>query len=333
MAKGGATVGVVGAGSLLGREILGLLESERSAVADVRLFSRTSQGTKLEWRRASQDVRPLDAAALSGPGLHLVVFCTGEARSRQWAPIAARGGRPVVDLSSAFRLDPAVRLAGSGPVSPPNGEGPSIVGVPGAMASLAGRLLAPLRDAAELREVAATLLVPASGAGAAGVRELGKQAGALLSASRRVAARRFPHRIAFNLIPEVRGLVGGEDRAEASFVAELRRLLGLSKLPILATAVRVPVFFGAAASLALRFAAPLAPSRARALLDGAPYVKLLDDPDGHVYPTAALAAGDESVLVGRIRGDGVSGLQLFAALDPVRHAAAVAVRTALDLLR
>jgi hypothetical protein len=46
---------------------------------------------------------------------------------------------------------------------------------------------------------------------------------------------------------------------------------------------------------------------------------------------ASLAAGDDAILVGRIRGGG-RRLQLFAAVDSVRLVARIAVQTALALL-
>jgi aspartate-semialdehyde dehydrogenase len=48
---------------------------------------------------------------------------------------------------------------------------------------------------------------------------------------------------------------------------------------------------------------PLSAEEARALLEGAPGVEVVDDPPSHGYPTARAAAGRDEVFVGRIRRD------------------------------
>jgi aspartate-semialdehyde dehydrogenase len=282
----------------------------------------------LDWRGDDLDVEKLSEERLEG--LPLVIFCPGERRSLRWAPLAAKHGAAVVDLSAARRLAPDTHLAGLDDLPAGSAKG-RIVSVPGASALMAARLLAPLERPAGLKGVTATLLVPASGGGAAGLKELGKQSAALLG-SAKVRTKRFPHRLAFNVIPEVVGLDGAEDRGEAMFRNELRRLLGAPELPIAATALRVPVFFGMCAVFSLELARPFDVGAARELWREQAGVKLLDDPAAHVYPMASLAAGDDAVQVGRIRGNGLR-LQLFAAVDQLRLVAKVAVQTALALLR
>jgi aspartate-semialdehyde dehydrogenase len=48
---------------------------------------------------------------------------------------------------------------------------------------------------------------------------------------------------------------------------------------------------------------PLPPGEARALLEAAPGVAVVDDPANHGYPTARAAAGRDEVFVGRTRQD------------------------------
>ncbi len=328
MAQRGATVGLVGAGSLLGREILGLLEGETARIGEIRALSEKAAGAQLEWRGEELDVETLSDELLAE--LPLVVFCPGERRSTRWASHAADSGAAVVDLSAARRLEPETQLVGLGEVPTGSAKG-RVVSVPGAAALMGARLLAPLERPAGLKGVTATLLVPASGGGAAGLKELGKQSAALLG-SAKVRTKRFPHRLAFNVIPEVVGLEGAEDRSEAMFRNELRRLLGAPELPVAATAVRVPVFFGMCAVITVELARPFDVGAARELWRHQPAIKLLDDPGAHVYPMASLAAGDESVQVGRIRGGG-QRLQLFAAVDQLRLVARLAVETVLALSR
>ena len=91
---------------------------------------------------------------------------------------------------------------------------------------------------------------PASGAGRAGVAELEREARDLLGLTEPDPAARFPHRLAFNLIPQVGSF--GEDGAtdeEAGIARDARRVLGDPGLRLTATAVRVPIFYGQAAAV------------------------------------------------------------------------------------
>ncbi|HUB09422.1 MAG TPA: Asd/ArgC dimerization domain-containing protein [Myxococcales bacterium] len=326
MAKRGPAVGVVGAGSLVGREILNLLEGV-PAVAEIRALSDRMAGTALEWRGGDLTVEDLDDEGLAE--LAVAIFCPGEKRSRRWAQVAADKGAAVIDLSAARRLDPATGLAGAREAAlPARGR---VVSLPGAASLLAARLLEPLERPAGVQALEATLLLPASGAGAAGVRELSRQSAKLLS-SGQSPARRFPHRLAFNVIPEVMGFEGQEDRAELAFRRELRRLLGAPELTVTVTAVRVPVFFGLCAALTVQLARPLDAGAARELWQGRAGVELIDEPSQHLYPMASLASGYDGVLVGRLRSAGPR-LSCFAATDPLKLIGRAAVQATLAALR
>ncbi len=99
-----------------------------------------------------------------------------------------------------------------------------------------------------------------------------------------------------------------------------------------ATALRVPVFFGLCAALTLELAHPLDAGRVRELWQGRTGLLLTDDPGRHVYPMASLAAGQEGVLVGRLRSEGPR-LSLFAAADPLALIAGVAVQAVTAALK
>ena len=68
----------------------------------------------------------------------------------------------------------------------------------------------------------------------------------------------------------------------------------------------------------------LSPERARELLDAAPGVTVLDDPDAALYPLAIDATGHDDVFVGRIRRDPghERALDLWIVADNLRKGAA-----------
>jgi len=164
-----------------------------------------------------------------------------------------------------------------------------------------------------------------SGAGQKGIDELEAQTRGMF-AMQEPEAKKFPHRIAFNLIPEI-GPTGahGYTEEEMKLVNESRKILGIPDLPVSATCVRVPVFYCHAEAAHLTFERELSPDQARDLLKRAPGVKVLDDMKEHIYPMPMLAAHDDDTLVGRIRKDLAlpNTLALFVVSDNLRKGAAL----------
>ena len=185
-------------------------------------------------------------------------------------------------------------------------------------------VLKPLHDAAGLSKVIVSTYQSVSGAGQKGIDELETQARALFSMGE-VTPQKFPHRIAFNLLPEIGKDSGnGYTEEEMKMVNETRKIMGLPGLPVSATCVRVPVFYCHSEAANLFFQKPLAPDEARRILRKAPGVKVVDDLKEHIYPMPLLGAGDDDTLVGRIRVDLTvpNGLALFVVSDNLRKGAA-----------
>ena len=139
------------------------------------------------------------------------------------------------------------------------------------------------------------------------MQELREQTHALLHDAESPPAEVYPHRIAFNVLPQVETFKGGDDYTteERKMMAETRKILGASEeeLGISATCVRVPVLNGESESVNVQTREPLSPEECRELLARAPGVVVVDAPADGVYPLASEAAGRDEVLVGRIRRD------------------------------
>ena len=108
-------------------------------------------------------------------------------------------------------------------------------------------------------------------------------------------------------------------------MAETRKILGRDDVAISATCVRVPVYTGHSESVNVQTREPLSPEECRELLAGAPGVQVLDDPGDAIYPLAIDAAGNDDVLVGRIRRDPSHDrcLNLWVVGDNLRKGAAL----------
>jgi aspartate-semialdehyde dehydrogenase len=114
-------------------------------------------------------------------------------------------------------------------------------------------------------------------------------------------------------------LEGDEFSEESKLRAETRKILSLPELPIQATCIRVPVLVGHGQAAWVETEEPLSPEDAGAVLAAAPHVRLAE------FPTAKDAAGEDEVLVARIRPDMTEGhgLALWSVCDNLRKGAAL----------
>jgi len=331
-------VAVAGATGAVGREMLKVLEERELPVAElVPLASERSEGHKIEFRGEELTVRRLKPDSFEG--VDIALFSPGAAVSREFAPHAARAGAVVIDNSSAFRMDADVPLV----VPEVNPRAVELALKPGGRRIIANPncstiqlvvMLKPLHDAAGLERVVVSTYQSVSGAGQKGIDELEAQSRALFSMAEATPAK-FPHRIAFNLLPEIGAPASnGYTEEEMKMVNETRKILALPDLRISATCVRVPVFYCHSEAANLTFREELTPDRAREILRKAPGVKVVDDLAQHVYPMPLLGAGNDDTLVGRIRKDlsQERGLALFVVSDNLRKGAATNAVQIADLL-
>jgi aspartate-semialdehyde dehydrogenase len=147
----------------------------------------------------------------------------------------------------------------------------------------------------------------------------------------------LPKQIAFNVIPQVDVfLENGYTKEEMKMVHETRKILEEPRLAVSATCVRVPVFVCHSEAVWIETQRPLSVGQARKLLARAPGVRLVDEPLSGRYPLPIAAAGQDDVLVGRLRKDKSvrNGLALWVSGDNLRKGAATnAVQIAELLIR
>jgi aspartate-semialdehyde dehydrogenase len=289
-----ARVGVIGATGAVGGVLRDLLRDWH----DVRYFaSARSSGTELDGRR----IEEATPEALASGALDLCFFAIGASASLELVPHAVRGGAVAIDKSSAWRMKPDVPLV----VPEVNGdralEHHGVIAVPNCSTIQLLVALKPLHDAAGLRSVRVATYQSVSGAG--------KQA------MERLRAEEVHEH-------DLRGdwdIEGDEFEEEAKIREETRKILGLPELPVQATCVRVPVLVGHLEAVWIETDEALLPEHALGLLAAAPGVRVVD------FPSPALAAGGDEVLVGRVRRDPATrnGLALMVAGDNLRKGAAL----------
>lgn len=258
-------------------------------------------------------------------GIDIAFFAIDSDLAREFCPVAASAGAVCIDSSSAWRMAPDVPLV----VPEVNPDAIARYTSKGIIASPAGATvqlvvaLKPLHDYAVVRRVVVSTYQAVSSGGKEAIAELQKQVVDLLN-GRQAKGKIHPHRIAFNCLPHVDTFgANGYTNEEMALMAETRKIL-TAELSITATTVRVPVFYGDSASVNVAAERKLTVAKARELLQNAPGVKLHDDPVRNVYPMPSDAAGQDLVLVGRLREDDSTenGLNLWIAADNLRRGVA-----------
>ena len=320
------TVAVVGATGAVGETMLAILEERNFPVGElIALASERSAGTTIRFR--GQDIVVRELATFDPKGVDIALFSAGGATSKEHAPRFAAAGAIVVDNSSAFRYDDDVPLVVA-EVNPdamktvPRG----IIANPNCSTMQMVVALAPIHRAVGIERINVATYQSVSGGGRSAMEELGRQTAALLN-GQGAEPQRFPVQIAFNLIPHIDDFQdNGYTKEEMKLVWETRKILGDESIQVNPTAVRVPVFFGHSEAVHIETRHKISAAQARALLEAAPGVKVVDDRQAGGYPTPVThASGDDAVFVGRIRED-IShprGLDLWIVSDNIRKGAAL----------
>jgi aspartate-semialdehyde dehydrogenase len=295
-------VAVVGATGAVGTRMLAVLREREFPAQTLRAFaSERSAGREVGDGVTVEAL--VDSADLSG--IDLALFSAGGAISEAWAPRFVEAGAVVVDNSSFWRMHDDVPLVVS-EVNPDAIESHrGIVANPNCSTMQMVVALKPILDTAGIERIVVSTYQSVSGTGQKAVEELLNQSHMLLHEQAPEEPSVYPHRIAFNVLPQVEKFKDGDDYTteERKMMAETRKIFGQDDLGISATCVRVPVLVGHSESVNIQTREPLSPEECRELLSNAAGVVVVDNPADGIYPLAIDAEGRDEVLVGRIRRD------------------------------
>ncbi len=331
-------VAMVGATGAVGEALLSILEEREFPVGEfLPLASERSAGETIRFRGRDVNVREL--AKTDFDGIDIAFFSAGGSVSREHAPRAAAAGAVVIDNTSEFRYADDVPLVVSevNPHAIAEYTNRNIIANPNCSTMQMLVALAPIHRAVGIERINVATYQSVSGAGRSGMEELGRQAAALLN-FQQVEPEKFPAQIAFNVIPHIDVFEdNGYTREEMKMVWETRKILEDEAILVNPTCVRVPVFYGHAEAVHVETREKLDAATARALLEQAEGVVVVDERKPGGYPTpVGQAAGKDPVFVGRIREDisHPSGLDMWVVSDNIRKGAALnAVQIAEILVR
>ncbi len=298
-------VGVLGATGAVGSTILQVIAEREFPVSElVPLASSRSAGRRVKF--GMEQVVVVEVADESIQGLDLVLSSAGGAVSAEWAPKMVEAGAVVVDNTSYWRMHPDVPLVVSEVNPDAVSDHSGLIANPNCTTMQMMVALAPIQREIGIERLVVSTYQSVSGTGQKAVDELLEQSRAVLNGET-PEAHVYPHPIAFNVVPQVESFKDGDDYTteERKVMAETSKILGVGpdKLRVSATCARVPVVTGHSVSANVQTAKDFSPEECRELLAGAPGVVVMDSPEAGVYPLATDVAGQDEVLVGRIRRD------------------------------
>ena len=326
MAEGMYRIGVVGATSLVGKELSDELQESLLAASDFVLFDEDEAlGQIAAVGDEASFVQRIEEDSFKG--MDFVFFAGDEAETKKHWPAARKAGASLVDLTGALEGEPGVVVRAPLATGGAKALGLETVAVVPAttaavmLALLAGRLA----KAGEVRGFAATVIEPASQHGREAMDELHQQTVNLLG-FQELPKEQYDAQVAFNVLPAL------GDEGKISLAAEEARILkhyaGLGTLPELTLMlVQAPVFHGYTASVLVDFAgAPTVVDVEGALTgEGVDVVGQESDP-----PRNLSGAGQEDVMV-RVKGAGTGRFWLWVAADNLKLGALNAIACALEL--
>lgn len=316
-------VAVTGISSLLGENLLEILESRAFPVARLVLTDPGEvKGRSVMFSGHATRVVSADTADFTG--VDLVFNCQPGALPDQFSASQLVGNVCVIDLCPD--IDVAQTASCVVPEVNPELINASVPGgyyvSPAAAVVTAAAALASLHQRFKLLRLNIISLSSVAEAGKKGVQALASETAKLLN-GRDAEADFFGQQIAFNLLPFTgRVLESGATDSEAQIIAQLRRVLNDDQLEIAASSLQLPLFYGQNVVLHAECQYPIDLNEAQLLLRQAPGVSCIAD---QICSAVTDAAGKDEVFVSRLRTepDNDCGVMLFAVTDSMRKGGAL----------
>lgn len=320
------TVAIVGASGAVGQELMRILEQRKFPVEKLLLFgSERSAGKKYLFKGKPHTVKLL-ADNDDFRDVDIAFASAGGSTSARFAETITRHGTIMIDNSSQFRMDPDVPLV----VPEINADDAlqcprRIIANPNCTTIMLVVALHPIEQLSHITRVRVSSYQSASGAGAAAMEELEQQYRELLNDGKVKTISKFPHQLAYNVIPQIDVMTPNDyTKEEMKMFLETQKIMH-SNISVSATCVRVSSLRSHSEAVWIETEKPLSVDTIRKAMKDVPGVKLVDDPQNYVYPMPLESAGHDDIYVGRIRRDlsSENGITLWLTGDQIRKGAAL----------
>ena len=321
-------VAIVGAASLMGKEIAEVLRDRNFPAVDIRLLDDDESLGQLEAvgdeMTFIQSLRPEQFERVD-----FTFFAADPRATRAKWTIARDLGNTIVDLTDALEGEsgatirsPWIERQTSQPVTPQLQPGPVVVAHPAATALALLALRA--RKFSKVERLIATVLEPASEYGQKGMDELHEQTVNLL-AFQNLPRKIFDVQVAFNLVARYGSESNHSLDAVSQRISRHYRQLAPEAVEPSLVAIQAPVFHGHAFSIYMEMDKPVFAKEFSQALAGDHVV--ITSPDD--TPNNVSAAGQGDILVALTPdANRKNGVWLWATIDNLRVSALSAVECA-----
>ncbi len=314
-------IAVVGVTGLVGGVMCKVLEERNFPLTEfLPVASARSVGNQVEFKGKSYTVISMEEAVAARPDL--AIFSAGGSTSLEWAPRFAEVGTTVVDNSSAWRMDPGVKLVVPEINANMLTREDKIIANPNCSTIQMVMALAPIHRRYGIRRIVVSTYQSVTGTGMKAVKQYHLESKGFEPKPEEMA---YFYPIFQNCIPHCDVFLENDyTKEEMKLVHETRKILNAPEMRITSTAVRVPVLGGHSESVNIELASAFQVEDIRDLLAQTPGIIVADDVAQKQYPMPLTAHDKDEVFVGRIRRDESveNGLNMWIVADNLRKGAA-----------
>jgi len=311
-------VAVVGATGLVGTKMMQILAERNFPVTElIPVASEKSVGKMVSFKGKEYPVVSMQSAIAARPAVAL--FSAGGSTSLEWAPKFAEAGIPVIDNSSAWRMDPDKKLVVPEVNAHVLTAADKIIANPNCSTIQMVVAMYPLHQKYTIKRIVVSTYQSVTGTGKKAVDQLFNERNGIQGEM----AYKYP--IDLNAIPQIDVFLdNGYTKEEMKMVKETKKIMQDESIRVTATTVRIPVIGGHSESVNIEFEQPFELADITALLAAAPGVVVQDDVSAQIYPMPLWAHEKDEVFVGRIRRDETqpNTLNLWIVSDNLRKGAA-----------
>jgi aspartate-semialdehyde dehydrogenase len=311
-------VAVVGATGLVGTKMLQVLAERNFPVTElIPVASPQSVGKSISFNGKSYTVAGMETAIALRPDVAL--FSAGGSTSLEWAPRFAAAGIPVIDNSSAWRMDPEKKLVVPEVNADVLTSNDRIIANPNCSTIQMVVALYPLHLRYKIKRIVVSTYQSVTGTGKKAVDQLFNERKGVQG------EMAYAYPIDLNVIPQIDVFLdNGYTKEEMKMVKETKKILRDDTIRVTATTVRIPVVGGHSESVNIEFEKPFELSDITQTLSEAPGVVVQDDVQAKIYPMPLWAQEKDEVFVGRIRRDESQDntLNMWIVSDNLRKGAA-----------
>ena len=311
-------IAIVGATGMVGKVMLEVL-AERKIKFDnlILVASERSVGKKVSFQGKIYSVIGLNKALNLKPDIAL--FSAGAETSLNWAPKFANEGTTVIDNSSAWRMNPKIKLIVPEINSSILNSNDKIIANPNCSTIQLVMVLNPLHNHFNIKRVVVSTYQSVTGTGVKALNQLENEY------QKKSCEMAYPYQIHKNAIPHCDVFLDNDyTKEEMKLINETHKILNDTKIGISPTAVRIPVIGGHSESVNIEFNKTFQINEIRELLNNTKGVVVKDNPGTNIYPMPFYAKDKDDVFVGRIRNDESksNSINLWIVSDNLRKGAA-----------